>query len=71
MPTYDYMCKSCGHQYELFHSMSDDSPKVCPECGKETKRLVSGGSAVIFKGSGYYVNDSKKNTSPSCAGGCK
>ena len=75
MPTYDYKCKSCEHSYEAFHSMNDDSVQLCPECGGESKRLLSGGSGVIFKGSGYYVNDSKSKpkpkSKPKCpSGGC-
>jgi putative FmdB family regulatory protein len=61
MPTYEYECKSCGHAFEIFQSMSDDPLKDCPECGKEVRRLINGGSGVIFKGSGFYVTD-KKNS---------
>jgi predicted nucleic acid-binding Zn ribbon protein len=39
--------------------MSEDAIKVCPECGKEVRRLIFGGSGIIFKGSGFYVNDSR------------
>jgi len=64
MPTYDYQCNACGHQLEIFQSMSDEPVRLCPECGKEElKRLVGGGLGVIFKGSGFYVNDSKKSSS--------
>lgn len=63
MPTYDYECAACGHQQEIFQSMSEDPLTLCPECGKESlKRLVGGGLGVIFKGSGFYVNDSKKSS---------
>ena len=45
MPTYEYMCKECGHEWEDFHSITDEPIKICPECGKESaKRLISGGS---------------------------
>jgi len=74
MPTYDYECRTCGHSFETFQSMSDDSLTICPECGKpQLRRLISGGTGVIFKGSGFYVNDSRKkssstsSTSPSTA----
>ena len=57
MPTYDYKCNQCGHDFELFQSMSEDHIKKCPECGGKVRRLVSGGSGLIFKGSGFYLTD--------------
>ena len=61
MPTYDYQCDSCGHVFEAFQSMSDDPLRQCPECSENAlRRLISGGSGVIFKGSGFYVTDSRK-----------
>lgn len=64
MPTYDYECRSCGYRFETFQSMSDDSLTICPDCGKDQlRRLISGGTGVIFKGSGFYVNDSRKSSS--------
>jgi putative FmdB family regulatory protein len=60
MPTYEYECKSCGHGFEVFQAMSDPPLKDCPECGKEVRRLIFGGSGVIFKGSGFYVTDKSK-----------
>lgn len=63
MPTYDYECKVCGHTFEAFQSMSEDPIRQCPECGKEVRRLISGGTGVIFRGTGFYVNDSKARNS--------
>ena len=60
MPTYEYECKSCSHTFEVFQSMSDPPLKNCPECGSEVRRLIFGGSGVIFKGSGFYVTDKGK-----------
>ena len=57
MPTYDYKCTQCGHDFEIFQSMSESHIKKCPECGGNVRRLVSGGSGLIFKGSGFYVTD--------------
>ncbi len=57
MPTYDYKCTQCGHEFELFQSMSEDHIKNCPECEGKVRRLVSGGSGLIFKGSGFYLTD--------------
>ncbi|MDR1253368.1 MAG: zinc ribbon domain-containing protein [Treponema sp.] len=57
MPTYEYECKSCGHTFEAFQAMSDDPLDRCPKCGKTVRRLIRGGTGVIFKGSGFYVTD--------------
>ncbi|MDR2029526.1 MAG: zinc ribbon domain-containing protein [Treponema sp.] len=59
MPTYAYECKSCGHSFDVFQNMSDEPLTSCPQCGKELRRLINGGSGVIFKGSGFYVTDRK------------
>jgi len=64
MPTYEYECKSCSHTFEVFQSMSDPPLKDCPECGSEVRRLIFGGSGVIFKGSGFYVTDKGKAGKP-------
>jgi putative FmdB family regulatory protein len=63
MPTYEYECKSCGKIFEAFQSMSDPPLESCPSCGKSVRRLIGGGTGVIFKGPGFYVNDSKKTSS--------
>ena len=57
MPTYEYECKKCGHSFDVFQSMKDDPLKTCPECGKELRRLINGGTGVIFRGAGFYVTD--------------
>lgn len=59
MPTYEYECRACGYTFERVQSMSDEPVRECPECGQQVRRLIFGGSGVIFKGSGFYVNDSK------------
>jgi len=61
MPTYEYECKSCSHTFEVFQSMREPPLKNCPECGKEIRRLIFGGTGVIFKGSGFYVTDKSKS----------
>jgi putative FmdB family regulatory protein len=61
MPTYEYECKSCGHGFEVIQSMSDAPLTDCPECGKEIRRIIFGGTGVIFKGSGFYVTDKGKS----------
>jgi putative FmdB family regulatory protein len=65
MPTYDYECKACGHTFEAFQRITEDPLRTCPECSGEVRRLVGGGIGVIFKGSGFYVNDSRKSTTGS------
>ena len=58
MPTYDYQCDACDHEFELFQQMSDSVIRKCPECGKlKLRRLFGTGSAVMFKGSGFYETD--------------
>ena len=62
MPNYDYRCKFCSFEYELFKKMSEieDEKELCPQCGSECKRKISGGTGIIFKGDGFYINDYKK-----------
>ncbi len=50
MPTYDYLCKSCGHRFELFQRMSDKPHDACPACNGPVKRLISAGAGIIVKG---------------------
>ena len=58
MPTYDYVCDACEHEFELFQRMSDDVQRKCPECGKlKLRRLIGPGAAIVFKGSGFYQTD--------------
>ena len=64
MPTYDYECNKCGHTFDAFQSMSDKPLRKCPECNQNgLKRLIGGGLGVIFKGSGFYVTDSRRSGS--------
>lgn len=56
MPTYDYQCSN-GHTFELFQKMSDEPVAVCPECGAEARRQISGGAGFLFKGEGFYITD--------------
>lgn len=63
MPTYDYSCDDCGHSFEAFQAMSEDPLSICPECGGKIRRLITGGTGIIFKGSGFYVTDNKKASS--------
>lgn len=63
MPTYVYACDSCGSQFEQFQRFQDDPLTVCP-CGKEGQvRRVFQPVGIVFKGSGWYVTDSRKGAS--------
>ena len=63
MPTYDYVCKNCDHQWELFQSMKDNPVRKCPSCGKlRAKRVIGPGAGIIFKGSGFYQTDYRSNS---------
>jgi putative FmdB family regulatory protein len=58
MPTYDYECQGCGHVFEEFQSITEEPLKKCPACKKKKlRRLISGGAAILFKGSGFYQTD--------------
>src|SRR6185295_2700671 len=57
MPTYDYECRKCGHRFEVFHAMSDETPKRCPVCKGRARKVPSAGAGLLFKGSGFYITD--------------
>lgn len=63
MPTYEYECLDCKVRFDVFHSMKDDPVSKCRECGGKVKKVIGAGAGIIFKGSGFYVNDYKKNSS--------
>ena len=63
MPTYDYRCKSCEHEWELFQSIKADPIKKCPSCGKlKAERVIGAGAGIIFKGSGFYQTDYRSDS---------
>ncbi len=63
MPTYEYRCRACAHQFEEFQSMTAKPLAKCPACGKrKLKRLIGTGAAVIFKGSGFYETDYRSDS---------
>ena len=66
MPTYDYRCKACGQELEVFQSFSDEPLTTCEACGGELRKLF-GAPGIAFKGSGFYKYDSRgsrKSTVP-------
>ncbi|MDH5152377.1 FmdB family zinc ribbon protein [Kocuria palustris] len=66
MPVYAYKCKSCGHQLEVRQSFSDAPLSECPQCGGELRKQFNS-VGVVFKGTGFYRNDSRANSSSSSA----
>jgi putative FmdB family regulatory protein len=68
MPTYEYRCDACEHNFDEFQSFSEAPLKKCPKCGKSKLRRVFGaGAAVIFKGSGFYQTDYRSESYKSAA----
>jgi putative FmdB family regulatory protein len=63
MPTYDYQCDACQHEFELFQSINDSAKRKCPECGRmKLRRLFGTGAAIMFKGSGFYQTDYRSDS---------
>ena len=63
MPTYEYECQACGHEFEELQTMKDAKLTKCPKCHKnKLARLIGSGSGMIFKGTGFYETDYKKKT---------
>lgn len=65
MPTYDYECDRCKARYELRQGFDAASTHTCEECGQGTAKRVLTAPTVVFKGSGWYVTDSRKSSSSS------
>ncbi len=57
MPTYEYVCRKCGHEFEQFQSIKDEPLKRCPKCKGAVKRKIGTGGGLLFKGSGFYITD--------------
>ena len=69
MPTYEYKCNKCGHEFEAFQSMSAAPLTDCEKCATEgsVERVISGGAGLIFKGSGFYITDYRNSSYKSAA----
>ncbi len=61
MPTYAYRCRDCGHQFDIFQKFSEDSLTVCPSCEGSIRRVIQP-TGIVFKGTGFYINDSKNGS---------
>ncbi len=61
MPVYEYRCPNCG-VFELNQKITDEAKTNCPTCGAPVKKLISRGVGIIFKGSGFYCTDNRKNS---------
>src|SRR5437667_1921481 len=58
MPTYDYVCDECGHEFEAYESITAQPRTECPECTRpRLRRKIGPGAAILFKGSGFYQTD--------------
>jgi putative FmdB family regulatory protein len=66
VPLYDYKCTSCGNHYEQREGFDAPSRQPCPKCGAEAKRVLHP-PPIVFKGSGFYITDSKKGDSATLA----
>ena len=64
MPTYDYECQTCGHQFEAKQSMKDPHLTDCPQevCAGPVKRKIGAGAGFIFKGTGFYITDYRSDS---------
>ncbi len=63
MPTYEYVCQSCGARFEAWQKITDDPIDVCPTCGEHVRRIIFP-VGLVFKGSGFYVNDTRSHAPP-------
>ncbi|HLG11795.1 MAG TPA: FmdB family zinc ribbon protein [Dehalococcoidia bacterium] len=66
MPLYDYKCTSCSHQYEMREGFDAPPRQPCPQCGNEAKRVLHP-PPIVFKGSGFYITDSRKGSQATLA----
>lgn len=62
MPTYEYECNECGKHFDLFQPITEDPKKECIFCKGPVKRLIGTGAGIIFKGSGFYATDNRKDS---------
>lgn len=70
MPIYEYECENCGTHFEKIQSVNDDPVRQCPECSGAVHKVFHP-AGIIFKGSGWYITDSRKSTSSTVSGESK
>ena len=70
MPTYEYVCKNCGHGVEVVQSMTDEPLTICDECGGELRKVFAP-PAISFKGSGFYATDHRTKSKTSAEKGAE
>ena len=68
MPLYDYQCDQCGHRFEVRQGIREDPLTECPQCGGRIRRVIHP-VGIVFKGSGFYVTDSRKQSSATMGSG--
>jgi len=66
LPIYEYECESCASVTDIKHGFKETPSEVCPKCGGHLKRVFNA-AGIVFKGSGFYVNDSRKSSSTTAA----
>ncbi|KPK86557.1 MAG: hypothetical protein AMJ81_00880 [Phycisphaerae bacterium SM23_33] len=72
MPTYEYLCRACGHRFDQFQPITAPARRKCPHCGAlALSRLIGSGAGVIFKGSGFYQTDYRSDSYRKAAQGEK
>jgi len=62
MPTYEYVCQKCRHEFEQFQSIKDKPLSRCPKCKGKVQRKIGSGAGLIFKGSGFYITDYRSDS---------
>ncbi|HKC74426.1 MAG TPA: FmdB family zinc ribbon protein [Chloroflexota bacterium] len=67
MPLYDYQCDHCGHRFEVRQGIKEDPLTVCPQCEGTIRRVIHP-VGIVFKGSGFYITDNRRQSSTSNAG---
>ena len=71
MPTYQYACRSCNHRFDVVQGFDESALTTCPDCGEEQLRKLFGNVGVVFKGSGFYRNDSRSGKAKATGGSDK
>lgn len=67
MPIYEYACSACGHRFDIKQRFSDEPVAECSKCGSQVRRVLHP-AGIIFKGSGWYITDSRKSNGASSDG---